>query len=212
MNYLNPDENLLTQSLGMSNPTLMTRRSESARSFLELPAEMRNQIYELLFSRDEPIRLRASRLDTALRYSMVHAVPGISILSSCRQVHAEATAILYSQNAFQIWPYASPKEEYEPATLTAEWLHNIGTCGTSLERLDINMHERTVSNRSWATISIGPILRHIWSVRHLKLQVTFVERPDDPAADISLGKVPARVHAARLNGILDQLRTRADED
>jgi hypothetical protein len=129
MNYLNPDENLLTQSLGMSYPTLMTRRSESARSFLELPAEMRNQIYELLFLRDEPIRLRASRLDTASRYSMVHAVPGISILSSCRQVHAEATAILYSHNAFQISPYAPPKEEYEPATLTAEWLHNIGTCG-----------------------------------------------------------------------------------
>jgi hypothetical protein len=94
MNYLNPDENLLTQLLGMSNPTLMTRRSASARSFLELPAEIRNEIYELLFLRDDPIRLRASRLDTASRYSMVHAVPGISILSSCRQVHVSDNRVL----------------------------------------------------------------------------------------------------------------------
>ncbi|KAK6000832.1 hypothetical protein QM012_003557 [Aureobasidium pullulans] len=62
----------------------------SKRSFLDLPAEIRNQIYRLTFVSDE-------RLDFAYPNNFSRSS---SFLQTCRQVHEEGRSILYSENTF----------------------------------------------------------------------------------------------------------------
>ncbi|KAG9625482.1 hypothetical protein KCU82_g21882, partial [Aureobasidium melanogenum] len=62
----------------------------SQRSFLDLPAEIRNQIYRLAFVSDE-------KLDFAYPNNFSRSS---SLLQTCRQVHEEGRSILYSENTF----------------------------------------------------------------------------------------------------------------
>jgi hypothetical protein len=62
----------------------------SQRSFLDLPAEIRNQIYRLAFVSEE-------KLDFAHPSNFSRSS---SLLRTCRQVHEEGRSILYSENTF----------------------------------------------------------------------------------------------------------------
>lgn len=62
----------------------------SKRSFLDLPAEIRNQIYRLAFVSNE-------KLDFAYPNNFSRSS---SLLQTCRQVHEEGRSILYSENTF----------------------------------------------------------------------------------------------------------------
>ncbi|KAG9947558.1 hypothetical protein KCU85_g5650, partial [Aureobasidium melanogenum] len=62
----------------------------SKRSFLDLPAEIRNQIYRLAFVSDE-------NLDFAYPNNFSRSS---SLLQTCRQIHEEGRSILYSENTF----------------------------------------------------------------------------------------------------------------
>lgn len=62
----------------------------SKRSFLDLPAEIRNQIYRLAFVSEE-------KLDFAYPSNFSRSS---SLLQTCRQVHEEGRSILYSENTF----------------------------------------------------------------------------------------------------------------
>ncbi|KAI5209937.1 hypothetical protein E4T39_00543 [Aureobasidium subglaciale] len=62
----------------------------SKRSFLDLPAEIRNQIYRLAFVSEE-------KLDFAYPINFSRSS---SLLQTCRQVHEEGRTILYSENTF----------------------------------------------------------------------------------------------------------------
>ncbi|KAG9698063.1 hypothetical protein KCU95_g2924, partial [Aureobasidium melanogenum] len=62
----------------------------SKRSFLDLPAEIRNQIYRLAFVSDE-------KLDFAYPNNFSRSS---SLLQTCRQIHEEGRSILYSENTF----------------------------------------------------------------------------------------------------------------
>lgn len=62
----------------------------SKRSFLDLPAEIRNQVYRLTFVSDE-------KLDFAYPNNFSRSS---SLLQTCRQVHEEGRSILYSENTF----------------------------------------------------------------------------------------------------------------
>ncbi|KAI4770040.1 hypothetical protein E4T44_14396, partial [Aureobasidium sp. EXF-8845] len=62
----------------------------SKRSFLNLPAEIRNQIYRLAFVSEE-------KLDFAYPNNFSRSS---SLLQTCRQVHEEGRTILYSENTF----------------------------------------------------------------------------------------------------------------
>ncbi|KAI5261834.1 hypothetical protein E4T47_09394 [Aureobasidium subglaciale] len=69
----------------ISKPT-----TTSKRSFLDLPAEIRNQIYQLAFVSEE-------KLDFAYPNNFSRSS---SLLQTCRQVHEEGRTILYSENTF----------------------------------------------------------------------------------------------------------------
>ncbi|CAD0083224.1 unnamed protein product [Aureobasidium vineae] len=62
----------------------------SKRSFLDLPAEIRNQIYRLAF-------VSKDKLDFAYPNNFSRSS---SLLRTCRQVHEEGRSILYSENTF----------------------------------------------------------------------------------------------------------------
>jgi thermostable 8-oxoguanine DNA glycosylase len=62
----------------------------SRRSFLDLPAEIRNQVYRLAFVSEE-------KLDFAYPNNFSRSS---SLLQTCRQVHEEGRSILYSENTF----------------------------------------------------------------------------------------------------------------
>ncbi|RFU31534.1 hypothetical protein B7463_g4819, partial [Scytalidium lignicola] len=65
----------------------------SGIGFLDLPLEIRDQIYRLLFLKDAPIYPSLSRAEIS---------ESTAFLRTNRQIYAEAVAILYGQNVFLI--------------------------------------------------------------------------------------------------------------
>lgn len=110
----------------------------SQRSFLDLPAEIRNQIYRLAFVSEE-------KLDFAHPCNFSRSS---SLLQTCRQVHEEGRSILYSENTFYF--QRRKKEQAVPwSTNVYEigykdirfFLRSIGLANVSLLRRLIIMFE-----------------------------------------------------------------------
>ncbi|KAK6358399.1 hypothetical protein TWF730_007735 [Orbilia blumenaviensis] len=90
----------------VSQPTQPTSKSKSkttAISFLHLPGEIRNEIYEyaLLFS-PPTIPPPDQRNPNQLTFRLSNP-PSAALLRTCKQVYEEATPVLYTQNVFPIW-------------------------------------------------------------------------------------------------------------
>lgn len=71
---------------------------ERKKGFLDLPAELRNKIYRHLSRGPHPYHLHPLVGTTNLR--PLSRVSGITLLSTCKQVHDEASSILYGENGF----------------------------------------------------------------------------------------------------------------
>lgn len=72
--------------------------------FLAAPFEIRKMVFEyLLVSVVQPVDLSRKKLSGSSSNSMFHP----SILATCKQVHAEATPILYDWNIFSLY-FRSP--------------------------------------------------------------------------------------------------------
>ena len=110
----------------------------SKRSFLDLPAEIRNQIYRLAFVTEE-------KLDFAYPSNFSRSS---SFLQTCRQVHEEGRSILYSENTF----YFQRRKKEQSARWTTDvfeigykdirfFLRSIGLANVSLLRRVIIMFE-----------------------------------------------------------------------
>ena len=69
---------------------------KSRTTFLLLPLELRLQIYEYIFLCKKQIILYKTR-----KHWIEHPIPP-SILRTCKQIHQEASPILYSKNIFSI--------------------------------------------------------------------------------------------------------------
>lgn len=66
---------------------------------LELPAELRNRIYEFVFA-DSEVHVRKKDIFTHLRYRPPHA----GILMACRQTYSESLTIFYDFTTFYLGP------------------------------------------------------------------------------------------------------------
>ncbi|KAF2445174.1 hypothetical protein P171DRAFT_290788 [Karstenula rhodostoma CBS 690.94] len=97
----------ITHNLPASTTRMVEQRRRDVFPFLELPAELRVRIYELLLAPaprgvpdylDKPIQrcviYEATRAHSKFRE--------IAILRACKQIHAEATDVLYSNATFSI--------------------------------------------------------------------------------------------------------------
>lgn len=112
--------------------------SVSKRSFLDLPAEIRNQIYRLAFVSED-------KLDFAYPNNFSRSS---ALLRTCRQVHEEGRSILYSENVFYFqrrkkeravrWTINSYEIGYKDIRF---FLKSIGLANVSLLRRLIIMFE-----------------------------------------------------------------------
>lgn len=74
-------------------------------SFLDLPAELRNDIYSLILPTSDSFGV--NDLATKPHFPVV-SKKSTSMLRTCRQIHAETTPILYGSNTFHIWTQDVP--------------------------------------------------------------------------------------------------------
>ncbi|KXS99159.1 hypothetical protein AC578_9821 [Pseudocercospora eumusae] len=85
--------------------------------FLNLPAELRNDIYRLTLTSEEPIHLMDGKLLDG---------PGEpALLAVCKQTRHEATRIWYEENAFEYEETSTTFGCFE-WTLLADWLGKLG--------------------------------------------------------------------------------------
>lgn len=77
------------------------------KGFLDLPAELCNKVYRHLFHGPHPYRLHPLAGTTNLR--PLSTVSGITLFSTCKQIHDEASSILYGENGFLFDTYLDDK-------------------------------------------------------------------------------------------------------
>jgi len=205
--------------------TLAARTSSptdpSAVSFLtKLPPEIRNYVYEILFKRGDRVLLHNADAfhepyheplssnryledyyhwyevevgrDTEFRHDLHE---GLALLSSCRQVHDEASGILYSGNTFVISrvqdrddggdEHMAGDEEYFQVNYACKWLEQIGSQFSRLKKVIIDTNTMcTHPNCSCGErIELLPLLRLIWKNPDLLKIISFGDAskiPDTP--------------------------------
>lgn len=81
-----------------NHPTMQDRRSrpidDTRASFLDLPPELRNEIYRQTLTSNRALRVS----EWTLKSTTIHQQVSVALLVTCRQIHTEATAILYGAN------------------------------------------------------------------------------------------------------------------
>lgn len=140
--YVSPRSQSCADSGYSSTSSVVSEISKSntpsKHSFLDLPAEIRNQIYRLTFVSGE-------RLDFAYPSNFSRSS---SLLQTCRQVHEEGRSILYSENTF----YFQRRKKEQSARWTTNvfeigykdirfFLRSIGLANVSLLRRVMIMFE-----------------------------------------------------------------------
>ncbi|KXT00815.1 hypothetical protein AC578_2978 [Pseudocercospora eumusae] len=96
-----PNSSALDQMPGSSE-------SGTSKSFLDLPAELRNKIYELILTSDVEIHMVRNKFKNhewrawRIRLNQVTAVRDTSLLRTNRQIYSETKPILYGGNAFVV--------------------------------------------------------------------------------------------------------------
>jgi len=129
--------------------------------FLEWPAEIRNAIYEELFEHDEPLQLRyVSKSPTFQLHNddgsddvgRCCSIPGVNLLATCHQVHAEATPVLYARNTFAV------ADKYYILNLRLrDWLDQIGSAQKFLKEICCDL-DKWSSFTSHAVFRLANIL------------------------------------------------------
>ncbi|KAI4923732.1 uncharacterized protein J4E92_007706 [Alternaria infectoria] len=172
-----------------SSPT-----NPSAISFLtKFPPEIRNCVYELLFKREDPVLLHNADVyhashpfrgaledyyseyedgvgkDEAFRHDFHE---GLALLSSCRQIHDEASGVLYGGNTFifsrlfdeEDCDELNSHEEYSQVDYAAKWLNDIETQFNRLKKVVIDVNatccEGLCANSD--VFEFLPLLRFVW--------------------------------------------------
>lgn len=89
-------------------PPTSSPHDDSRFSLLDLPAEMRNEIYSYALTASEPLRVipkpssALTRSTALLPFEAEEERPltAINLLRTCRQIHYEANPIFYGTNTF----------------------------------------------------------------------------------------------------------------
>ncbi|KAF2638251.1 TrkH-domain-containing protein [Massarina eburnea CBS 473.64] len=154
-------------------PSVTSQPEDLGRpSFLTtLPAETRNQVYELLFQRELPIILPN---DGKVKYMKVSDGFNnvLGFLASCKQVYSEAGSVLYARNTFRF--DQKHNFQYGPFLYSETWISSIGSRMALLKNVVINFNViRYMDNPPRCqNFDILPILRAIWNKTGTPLKVT----------------------------------------
>lgn len=106
-------------------------------SFLTLPAEICNSIYELLFTRENTVLLHNARDYSADTRPLANGEADLKRFDHglCRQVYHEAVGVLYGQNSFTVsrlrtvhdFPEYSENDTYNQTHFVPIWLQSLGS-------------------------------------------------------------------------------------
>lgn len=110
-------------NLGLKADKPVTPTFKQRTGFLNLPAELRNDIYYLAVLNEAPIpacirsvlRPKSVKATGAVTRRRVMLEPAIAF--TCRQVRTEVLPIYYAENIFRPWPCGS--------TLTKDWINDM---------------------------------------------------------------------------------------
>jgi hypothetical protein len=170
------------------------RRQLRSLSFVDLPAEIRNKIYDLLFAgyvllyRSHPVRERfenphvKTRLYLACRriYSWpagTHFYIAPGVLRVCRQVHDEAIAFLYGNTTFRL-----------ESVFTVNKFLNIVPAADAIRKLELRHstygEPRLTEDRKWKhrhdkkwMNTCRRIAKNMTSLEHLKIELRICDWP-----------------------------------
>jgi hypothetical protein len=140
-------------------------------SLLTVPGEVRNAILEALFELNRPIVISPSdgTSNSSSDYQSSD-IRGVALLRTCRQIHQEATGILYNRNIFCL-----AEEHYGTPGSTIEWgmdwLQDIGKHSSYVRHVQI--HDESIRYEG-ESIKILPILRRVWQPEHAALKVEII--------------------------------------
>lgn len=208
-------------------------------SFLDLIPELRNAVYDILFKRrnqvviaqGRPCNLANSyecpcdRLES--QYGLISAFfvhgfqQGLSLLRTCRQVHQEASGVLYGSNTFIIAkpddPHILPHIGLQRHHLeyASTWLPRLRNQQSRLTRvlIDVSAMCHLDNPHVYVTFDLLPLLRLIWKQPELADALSFKHlnrrRPyDDPGSTgpaINDYDDAIEMRAVYLNNILRSL-------
>jgi len=144
----------------------------TAWSFLGLPGEIRNGIYEALFKMSDPIKIVREGLECKERHSDSTVVLGTSLLVSCQQIYTEAIGILYGQNIF-LFISKSTDDTYVPLEEVAGWLTGIGRLAPLVRSVLVEL--ASVDDFD-PPIYVLPVLKQLWKHENSKLCISFTRR------------------------------------
>jgi hypothetical protein len=102
------------------------KKPQPRAALLRCPPEIRNAFYEELLQGSHSIFLKSQSYHSHL----VRFIEGINLLATCRQIHLEASGVLYSGNTFVA--------EYDFYKLE-QWIQNIGNSRILLRSLHVDL-------------------------------------------------------------------------
>jgi hypothetical protein len=207
-----------------------------------LPPELRNQVYQWLFQYDDPVLIHNADsfheecqrpglygplMDFYSRYEAEVGTDkefrhdfheGLALLSSCRQIHDEASGILYGGNTFVFsrvirrhdshpWALHNHKEYFQ-VNYTGEWLKKIGSQFFRLKKIVINVDTMCLWDGCGHSEDIDflPLLRLIWKQPEFLKVISFGNTGrilfDDESSDEDTDRDERTNGALVLNNLL----------
>ena len=137
-----------------------TSRDQGTHSFLALPAELRNAVYEYaLVSAEDVVVVEVQGLEVpriwnmgsdaeGARFEPDHSSDSVvhnirlssALLGTCRQIYSESASVLYGRNVFTIsMPYKGRYSDYRQIRAATLWLRSIGSQIGLITRTDIEV-------------------------------------------------------------------------
>jgi len=171
--------------------TLSASAKPGAVSFLSLPGEVRNQVYELLVPTNEEIEITClashtpasvvySLRSTSLLFRKAECVP---LLSSCRQIYHESLSLLLSSNTWVLLRGGNSE-----ATNLVAWMGILGSTATMLRKVVINLAVKPCNQtyEIWYgdavemsnIVKLGGLVKALWADCDAKFRIELAV-PDD---------------------------------
>ena len=160
---------------------------KSQSTFLLLPLELRLQIYECIFLCKKQIKVHSYRKPRAER-----SIPP-SILRTCKQIHQEASPILYSKNTFSIsFPQAILKWLSEIGRANIKLLNTIHIEVIAMENSQDMAELSARKTISWYKM-LDVLAREATGLRHIEINWLHSCGPGDYGTDVRFARELAKI-------------------
>jgi hypothetical protein len=119
-----------------------------------------------------PLVLKAASCPRNTRVS-----PALSLLASCRQVHAEASGVVYARNTFMIYSNFDTCDNDTTMALVDRWLSGIGRQRKLVHKVSVDISNIDVGTKtctpSAGLFDLSPVLRQLFFHHKTNSTITF---------------------------------------